>query len=64
MDARIDNKIKDFENLLKSTEGKKELLTKIDELNQDIDSELVNLKELLEKFPVAVSQVRATLAEM
>jgi len=55
MDGKIDNKIKDFENLLKSTEGKKEVLQKIEELNKEIDSELVNLKEVLEKFPIAVT---------
>ena len=54
-DGKIDNKVKDYENLLKSTAGKKELLQKIEELDKDIESELVNLKEVLEKVPVAVT---------
>lgn len=61
MSELIDQKILDFEALLSSSTSKQELIAGIQELNTEIDQEVGHLTELLDKLPVLIKSIKATV---
>ena len=47
----LENKIADLEKIMESNESKKTLLANIDQLLFELDDDIENLKEVLEKLP-------------
>lgn len=47
----LENKITDLEKIMESNESKKTLLANIDQLLFELDDDIENLKEVLEKLP-------------
>ena len=64
MDKLIDEKILEFEALLSSSTSKQELISNIQELNQEIDQEVTHLSDLLNKLPALIKSSKATILEM
>ena len=60
----MDKKIRDLENLLSSSSSKKEVQNQIQEMNMEIDEDLTNLTDLLDKMPNMISALNATVLEM
>ena len=51
MDHLLDQKILDFEALLSSSTSKQELSAGIQELSSELDQEVLNMSEILQKLP-------------
>ena len=64
MEVFLDKKILDFEALLSSSTDKQELSGAIQELSSEIDQEVTNMAEILEKLPNTIKQIQATVLAM
>lgn len=60
----IEKKIKDLEGLLESNESKKLLTTGIETLTFELNDDLENLKEAMDKLPEQIKGLKAALEEM
>ena len=57
----IEKKIDDLEKLMESNESKKTLLANIDQLTFELDDDIENLREVLEKLPELTKLLQRTL---
>ena len=57
-------KVKDLDFNIKSSIDRKELTANIEELDTEVDKDLLNLKEMLEKLPQLLNHMRGTIEAM
>lgn len=63
-EGKMENKLKELEDLVSSCDTKQELQQSISEAETEIEEDLTNLRELLDRLPTFVRQLQGTVAEM
>ena len=63
-EGKMENKLKELDELVASCETKQELMHSISEAETQIDEDLTNLRVLLDKLPTFVRQLQGTVSEM
>lgn len=63
-EGKMENKLQELDDLVSSCDTKQELQQSISEAETEIEEDLTNLRELLDRLPTFVRQLQGTVAEM
>lgn len=64
IESKMNTKLKDVEEIVASCEKKQEMTKLMSEAETEMEEDLTNLKDLLERLPKLVKQLKGTIAEM